>query len=810
MSKEFVLPSGVVILSTSDLAGNILTYNAGFRDASGYTDTELKGKPHNLLRHPDMPKEAFQDLWNTLTAGNTWFGIVKNLRKDGDYYWVAANIAPIRDDGQITGYVSVRYPATREQIANSEQLYSDIRAGRKPMPWTKLEKETQYLPLSLAIGAVLSPMVALGMEATSGIALLAVGVASLSGVAYLLKKIQQAHKLSPTLQKGINDIANHRLHLPIAENTEMGCTLNYLRARVAEQMANDYDALRQAQIMLTAMDSASTNIMITDVYFNIINVNKNLRELFASKEDKIRDTLPNFVADQVLGSNMDIFHKHPERQRAVLQNITEPLHAEVNMADMVLHLTVTPIIKESLKIGYVVEWVDRTIEATVVTELAQVFDGMMKGDFSRNIEADADGIYLQIKRDVNDSLVVIKQLFEQLEQAMQELSRAKILAEQASEAKSQFIHNMTHELRTPLNAIIGFIQLLQRETGLTNKHLDYLHQAMTASKHLLEIVNQVLDMSRLEVGVLTLEHEQYHWRKALEDALDMVRVQAEEKSLKFVINIDEKLPEYLVGDVVRLRQVLVNLLNNAIKFTEHGSILLNVQADDRFLQFEIIDTGIGMSEETQKKLYQLFSQANETSSRQHGGIGLGLVFSKSIIEQMGGSIHITSKLGMGTKVNFTHPLHEMTSYHNSDELSKWIAALPEHLDQKNILLVEDNKINQIITLEFLRQMGTSADIANHGQEAIEMRQQKHYDLIILDVQMPIKDGYETIIDIREEEKRTGKHQIVVGLSANGLQQDIDKAKRLGMDDYLTKPVDFEPFQEKLAYWLVGAGSKKAK
>lgn len=810
MSKEFVLPSGVVILSTSDLAGNILTYNAGFRDASGYTDTELKGKPHNLLRHPDMPKEAFQDLWNTLKAGNTWFGVVKNLRKDGDFYWVAANVAPIRDSGKITGYVSVRYPATREQITNSEQLYTDIRAGRKPMPWTKLEKETHYLPLSLAIGAVLSPLLSLGMSITSPTALVATGVASLSGIAYLLRKIQQAQKLSPTLQKGINDIANHRLHLPIAENTEIGCTLNYLRARVAEQMAKDYDALREAQIMLTAMDSASTNIMITDVYFNIINVNKNLRTLFTSKEEKIRKTLPHFIADQVLGSNMDIFHKHPEHQRKILQNITEPLHAEVNMADMVLHLTVTPIVKESLKIGYVVEWVDRTIEATVVTELAQVFNGMMKGDFSRNIEADADGIYLQIKRDVNDSLVVVKQLFEQLEQAMQELSTAKILAEQASDAKSQFIHNMTHELRTPLNAIIGFIQLLQRETGLTDKHFEYLHQSMTASKHLLEIVNQVLDMSKLEAGVLTLEQESYHWRKSLEDAIDMVRGQAEEKALKLVINISEQLPEYLIGDVVRLRQVLVNLLNNAIKFTNHGSILLNVDEEHRFLRFEIIDTGIGMSEETQQKLYQLFSQANETSSRQHGGIGLGLVFSKSIIEQMGGSIHITSKLGMGTKVSFTHPIADTASRYDSDELSKWITALPEKLNHKNILLVEDNKVNQIITLEFLKQMGTTADVANHGQEAMEMRQTKHYDLIILDVQMPIKDGYETIIDIREEEKVTGKHQIVVGLSANGLQQDIDKAKRLGMDDYLTKPVEFDAFQERLAYWLVGAGSKDAR
>jgi methyl-accepting chemotaxis protein len=139
MSQEFVLPQGTVILSTSDLQGNIVRYNTGFKDASGYTDEELRGKPHSLLRHPDMPKEAFEDLWNTLKSGRAWFGIVKNKRKNGDYYWVSANAAPIKDGSQVKGYVSVRYPATREQIAFADALYKDIRSGRQAMPWTKAQ-----------------------------------------------------------------------------------------------------------------------------------------------------------------------------------------------------------------------------------------------------------------------------------------------------------------------------------------------------------------------------------------------------------------------------------------------------------------------------------------------------------------------------------------------------------------------------------------------------------------------------------------------------------------------------------------------
>ena len=810
-SKEFVLPQGTVILSTSDLEGNILHYNAGFRDASGYTDAELKGKPHSMLRHPDMPKEAFQDLWDTLKAGRAWFGIVKNRRKDGEHYWVAANAAPIQDGDQITGYVSVRYPASREQINFAEKLYADIRTGSQPMPWTKLKKTHHPVALGAAALAILSPLAFMGFDLTTPVQMLLSGIISTAGVGFLLHKIINANQLSPAIQKGINDIANQRLYAPIADNTEMGFVFNYLRARVAEGMAKNYDALRDAQIMMTAMDSASTNIMITDIYFNIINVNNNLKEMFKLKESKIKEILPHFSANQVLGNNMDMFHKHPERQRKMLQHIDEPFHAEIKMADMVLHLTVTPIVKEGLKIGYVVEWLDRTIEATVVTELAQVFDGMMKGDFSRHIEADADGIYLQIKRDVNDSVIVIKQLFEQLEMAMQDLSKAKVLAEQASNAKSQFIHNMTHELRTPLNAIIGFIQLMRMESDLSDTQINYLGQTMTASKHLLEIVNQVLDMSKIEAGALTVESILFKWKTVVEETVDMVMPNASSKGIKLVTNLAEDMPEQISGDPTRLRQILSNLLNNGIKFTEHGSIMLNIRQHDQHLHFEVIDTGVGMSEESQQKLYQLFSQTDESVSRQYGGVGLGLVLSKGLIEQMGGSIQITSKLGMGTKVAFTIPLTKIDSNTDTaDEFTPQLDFSPELLKDKNILLVEDNKVNQLIANELLKQIGIHADIANHGQEAMDMRQSKLYDLILLDVQMPIKDGYTTIIEIRSEEQQTGKHQIVVGLSANGLQQDIDKAKSLGMDDYLTKPIDFELFKDRLAYWLLGAGSKRAK
>ncbi len=467
-----------------------------------------------------------------------------------------------------------------------------------------------------------------------------------------------------------------------------------------------------------------------------------------------------------------------------------------------------------------------------------VMSSLNSGDMRYRVQVPANGAFLVMKNNINLAI-------DELEVTMKALENAKDAAEQASRAKSQFVHNMTHELRTPLNAILGFTQLLSMDDQLKQHNRDSLMQIEVAANHLLGIVNQVLDMSQIETGKFAISHHAFDLREVISSSLEMVNDFAQQRGLSLTSEIAESVPtEWMMGDAMRLREVIINLLTNAIKFTDVGRVCLRIWREADRLYIEVQDTGIGIADDHIHKLFKAFSQADEGVSRQFGGTGLGLVLSKELVEQMGGEIQLTSALGMGTRVMFYIHLELASSQHLSTPNACMLNDAPQPtlavaaqvsvsqtesqqptparsentsaselphplLAAKRVLLVEDNKINQIVAVKLLEKLGIKPDVANHGQEAMDMRQHCCYDLILLDIQMPIKDGYTTITEIREEELQTGKHQLVVGLSANGLQQDVDKAMSLGMDDYLTKPIDFPLFQARVCYWLLGEGAAQS-
>ncbi len=404
--QEYHLSADTVILSTADLQGNIVDYNAGFRDASGYTDSELKNKPHSILRHPDMPKEAFIDFWQTIQAGRPWFGIVKNKRKNGDHYWVAANASPIIDNGRTTGYLSVRYPATREQITAAERLYADVRMGRTAFPYTRLT--SNYRSLAISVSAALfafSVPIALGNLPLVDI--LISGSVGLLSIGYMAYQLHLSNRIQPALQKGIESLANGRLKAKIEDNTHWGFALNMIRSRVAETDAKNYDAMREAQVMSTALDAATTNIMIADANFNITSMNESLRNMFTRNEAKLKSVLPRFSVNGLVGANMDIFHKDPSHQRMMVERLTSAFQTDLKIAGLIIRLTVTPINLNNIRLGYVVEWLDRTVEATIVDEVSAVVDGMRAGEFDHRIHAEAQGGFLAIKQGINSTMDII-------------------------------------------------------------------------------------------------------------------------------------------------------------------------------------------------------------------------------------------------------------------------------------------------------------------------------------------------------------------------------------------------------------------
>ncbi|WP_321277539.1 methyl-accepting chemotaxis protein [Thiomicrorhabdus indica] len=385
--NEYILADDLVILSTSDLAGNILDYNEGFREASGYTDTELVGKAHNILRHPDMPKEAFEDFWKTIQAGRPWQGLVKNKRKNGDYYWVMANVSPVFEKGKMTGYLSVRYPATTQQKQFAAKLYADINAGKASFPWTKQDSTVKKLALpfiSLAIALITSFTLAFQIESSST----TWGIFSLGAVALLVAawSIFASARLSPVLKTGIEQIANGNLQDALPDKSELGFMLNMLRTRVAESEAKNYDAAKNSAVLTTAMNSASTNLMVADSDFNITSINQSLAEMFKRNERSLQQVLPNFRTDSVVGSNMDVFHQNPEHQRQMVAALMEPWQGNLKVSDLILELTVVPIIRNNQKQGYVIEWLDKTNQMKNINDITRVLNHIEEGDFNHRVE----------------------------------------------------------------------------------------------------------------------------------------------------------------------------------------------------------------------------------------------------------------------------------------------------------------------------------------------------------------------------------------------------------------------------------------